>query len=119
MECRLGAWRTRSSSGSNLLWDLGRIQFLPAVAGSKILPFVEQSVTQDQVWSGLIRAFSGSRAGVGSDGECVVRGSCEGLVRQGKQRKRMCLFSLSHNSSSLNVLLKEKGRGKKGEVTIK
>lgn len=52
--------------------------------------------------------------------ECVVRGRSEGLVRQGKQRKRSVFFLiLSHNSSSLNVLFKEKGRDKKGEITIK
>lgn len=88
-------WRTRSSSGSNLRWDLGKIQFLPGVARSKNLAFVEHSLTQDQVWSGLVRAALGSWARVGTDGEWVVRGKSEGLVRQGKQRKGMCLFSHS------------------------
>lgn len=120
VKSRLGVWRTRSSSGSNLLWDLGKIQFLLGVSRSKNLPFVEHSLTQDQVWSSPIRASSGSRASVGTDGECVVRGRSEGLVRQGKQRKRSVFFLiLSHNSSSLNVLFKEKGRDKKGEITIK
>lgn len=59
VESRLGVWRTRSSSGSNL-WDLGKIQFLLSVARSKNLRFVEHSLTHDQVWSGLVRPPAGA-----------------------------------------------------------